>query len=186
MGQKPMPWTQLATYVRQLRGLLAGEVVDIDGGACRMLHSPGWGAARPMATPIWLAPGGPKGFAVASELADGIIVSGPVPEQDRGWDSCALLVFGTVVRPGEDHLSPRLIDAAGPCFATTFHGAWEYFPAALDNLPGGTVWREAMEAAGPERERHLAVHEGHLTYMTQRDREAVAAAGPAILRSGWT
>jgi 5,10-methylenetetrahydromethanopterin reductase len=186
MGQKPMKWSQLATYVRQLRGLLAGEVVDIDGAACRMLHASGWGAARPIATPIWVAPGGPKGFAVAHELADGVIVSGPVPEQDRGWDSCALLVFGTVVAAGEDHLSPRLIEAAGPCFATGFHGAWEYFPDALDNIPGGRVWREAMEAAGPERERHLAVHEGHLTSMTERDRSAVDAAGPAILHSGWT
>jgi 5,10-methylenetetrahydromethanopterin reductase len=91
-----------------------------------------------------------------------------------------------VVGPGEDHLSPRLIEAAGPCFATGFHGAWEYFPDALDTLPGGSVWREAMEAASPERERHLAVHEGHLTSMTERDRAAVAAAGPAILHSGWT
>jgi 5,10-methylenetetrahydromethanopterin reductase len=186
MGQKPMPWSQLATYVRQLRSLLAGEVVDIDGAACRMLHPPGWGPPRPIAAPIWVAPGGPKGFAVATELADGVIVSGPLPESQRGWEKCALLVFGTVVAPGEDHLSPRLIEAAGPCFATSFHGAWEYFPDALDNLPGGTVWRTAMEAASPAGERHLAVHEGHLTVMTARDRAAVAAAGPAILRSGWT
>jgi 5,10-methylenetetrahydromethanopterin reductase len=63
---------------------------------------------------------------------------------------------------------------------------WEYRPDALEMAPGGAVWRDAMLAARPERERHLAVHEGHVTVMTDRDREAVVAAGPAILRSGWT
>jgi 5,10-methylenetetrahydromethanopterin reductase len=186
MGQKPMKWSDLATYVRQLRGLLAGEVVEIDGAASQMLHSPGWGPARPIGTPIWVAPGGPKGFAVARELADGVIVSTVPSEENPGWPSCALLVFGTVVRSGEDHTSPRLIEAAGPCFATSFHGAWEYYPDALDGIAGGSTWRVAMEAARPPGERHLAVHEGHLTVMTERDRAAVAAAGPAILQSGWT
>ena len=128
MGQKPMPWTQLATYVRQLRGLLAGEVVDIDGAACRMLHSPGWGAARPIATPIWVAPGGPKGLPWPVSWPTGSSSLAPYPSRTVGGTPAALLVFGTVVRPGEDHLSPRLIEAAGPCFATSFHGAWEYFP----------------------------------------------------------
>ena len=101
LGQKPMPWSELARYVRQVRGLLAGEVVEIDGAACQMLHPAGWAPPRPIATPIWVAPGGPKGFAVARELADGVIVSGGLPEPYGEWDSRALLVFGTVIAPAK-------------------------------------------------------------------------------------
>ena len=97
-----------------------------------------------------------------------------------------MIVSGTVVRVGEDHTSVRLVEAAGPWFGTAFHAAWEFRPDALDLMPGGTLWRERMLAARPEPERHLAVHEGHVTVMTERDREAVLAAGAAILRSGWT
>ncbi|MDT3446052.1 MULTISPECIES: LLM class flavin-dependent oxidoreductase [unclassified Pseudofrankia] len=186
MGQKPMRWADLAAYTRQVRGLLAGEVVDVDGGACQMMHAPGYGAPRPVEVPIWVAPGGPKGFAVARDLADGVIVSEVPSEQDRGWNNCALLMFGTVIRPGEDHTSHRLIEAAGPCYATSFHYAWHYAPQALPGKPGGAEWLARLEAERPARERHLAAHQGHLCTVTERDRPLVDAAGPAILGSGWT
>lgn len=185
MGQRPMKWSDLATYIRQLRGLLAGEVVEVEGKACQMIHPPGFGPERPIRTPIWVAPSGPKGFAVADELGvDGVMLAG-LPQQPPGRDS-AMLAYGTVVRPGEDHTSERLLEAAGPWFGTSFHAAWEMFPDALDQLPGGPEWRDAMLAARPEAERHLAVHEGHVTVLPERDRRAVRAAGPAILQSGWT
>jgi 5,10-methylenetetrahydromethanopterin reductase len=186
MGQKPMKWADLAAYVRQVRSLLAGEVVEIEGAACQMLHAPGLAPPRPIPVPLWLAPGGPKGHAVARELADGIITSAPPDGIEPAWESCALLVFGTVVRPGEDHTSRRLIETAGPCYATSFHAMWEYRPDALPHLPGGSEWRERLDAARPAGERHLAAHEGHLTFVNERDRPAVEAAGPAILQSGWT
>jgi 5,10-methylenetetrahydromethanopterin reductase len=182
-----MRWADLATYVRQVRGLLAGDIVDIDGQPCQMIHPAGWAPDRPIDTPIWVAPSGPKGFETARELdIDGVMLTGIPSLEQRDWKASAVIVSGTVVRVGEDHTSERLIEAAGPWFGTGFHAAWEFFPDALDTMPGGAMWRERMLAARPERERHLAVHEGHVTVMTDRDREAVLAAGPAILRSGWT
>ena len=53
MGMKPMTWSSLATYVEQVRRLLAGEVVEIDGAAAQMIHTEGWGPPRPITTPIW-------------------------------------------------------------------------------------------------------------------------------------
>ena len=41
--------------------------------------------------------------------------------------------------------------------------------AAVDQLPGGKGWREALERF-PEDERHLYAHEGHLVTCTERDR----------------
>ena len=61
MGQNPMRWTDVGVYVRQLRGLLAGEVVEIEGAPCQMLHLQGWAPDRPLETPLWVAPSGPKG-----------------------------------------------------------------------------------------------------------------------------
>jgi hypothetical protein len=34
--------------------------------------------------------------------------------------------------------------------------------------------------------RHLDIHQGHLTTLTPRGRDLAAAAGPALLRLGWT
>lgn len=187
MGQKPMRWSDLEVYTRQVRALLDGEVVDVDGQPCEMLQPHGFGPARPIATPLWVAPNGPKGFAVARALGvDGILVTKVPAEHEPTWAHAAMIVAGTVLRPGEDHTSERVVEAMGPFFSTSYHGVWEYQPDALDRMPGGSVWRDLMLSTRPERERHLAVHEGHLAVMTARDRAAVSAAGPAILASGWT
>ena len=44
---------------------------------------------------------------------------------------------------------------------------------AVDGLPGGRDWREAVEAY-TETERHLAIHEGHLVMANPRDEPHVA------------
>lgn len=189
MGQKPMKWSDLARYVRQLRSLLAGETVEIDGAACQLMYSPTFGPDRPITTPIWVAPSGPKGFVVSEELAvPGVVVPAGLPtaEQLAPWTQAAALMFGTVVRPGEDHTSRRLIEAAAPTYATSFHSIFEFAPHALDGMPGGKEWREAIYAERPEDERHIVVHEGHLCYVTDRDQPLIDSAGPAILQSGWT
>ncbi|WP_081438867.1 LLM class flavin-dependent oxidoreductase [Pseudofrankia asymbiotica] len=187
LGRPAMKWADLARYVRQVRALLAGEVTEIDGAPAQMLHPPGWGPSRPLTTPLWAAPMGPRGFATARDLdVDGVIFPGIPDVPLTEWKSRALLAHGTILRPGEDHTSARLVEAVGPWFATSFHGAWELYPHVLDSLPGGLEWRAAMEASRPVAERHLAVHEGHVVTLTQADSAGIAAAGPAILGTGWT
>ncbi len=61
MGQRPNSWTFVAQYIRQLKALLAGEVVEVDGAATRMLQGPGQAPARPIRVPIVVGTGGPKG-----------------------------------------------------------------------------------------------------------------------------
>ena len=185
MGKRGVAWADLADYVRQVRGLLAGQVVDIEGEACQMIHSPGWGPSRPIHVPLGLAPIGPKGMAVSRELADAVILTAPAPEE-RHWDDVALLVNGTVVGVDETHSSGRVIDAAGPAYVTGFHAMWEWAPDVLAAMPGGPDWVRRLEAARPEAERHLAVHEGHLVAVTERDRPLLEVAGEALLGTGWT
>jgi 5,10-methylenetetrahydromethanopterin reductase len=186
MGRRPMRWADLAEYVRQVRALLSGEVVDIDGSACQMLHPAGYAPKRPIGTPLLVAPSGPKGYEVARALGAGVMLTGVPDATEHDWPFIAIIMSGTVVRPGEDHTSERLVQAVAPWFGTGYHAMWEYAPAALDTMPGGREWRDAMLAARPERERHLAVHEGHVTVLPERDLAAVRAAGALIMQHGWT
>jgi 5,10-methylenetetrahydromethanopterin reductase len=36
---------------------------------------------------------------------------------------------------------------------------------AVDAMPGGRQWREAVERLAPEGERHLRTYEGHVTHL---------------------
>ncbi len=183
MGQKAMGWKAMARFVQQLRGLLRGEVVEIDGAACQMLHVPGFAPKRPIEVPMLLAPMGPKGLATARELGTGVMLAG---EPVAGFPHCALMVSGSVLDPGEDHRTPRVREAAGPWFKAMYHATWEFAPAAVDQLPGGAEWRRRIESERPEGERHLAVHEGHVESIPERERFLLDVAGPLLTQSGWT
>ena len=187
MGRPPMRWADLATYLTQLRALLAGEVVEVDGVPCQMIHSPGFAPARPIDVPLLLAPMGPKGFAVTAELADGVVVAQlPAERLDERWPVRALFMTGTILDPGDDHTTARVRAALGPAFTTGYHGVWEWNPEAVDAMPGGREWRERIDGERPASERHLSVHEGHLVSVTERDRPTLDAAGPGLLDTGWT
>ena len=83
MGKRAMRWSDLARYVTQVRGLLQGDVVEVDGAACQLLYSPGFGPRPPIDVPLLAAPAGPKGFAVAHDVADGVVLVGLPPEDER-------------------------------------------------------------------------------------------------------
>ncbi len=183
MGQKAIGWKAMQRHLEQLRGLLRGEVVQIDGAACQMIHMPGFAPRRPIEVPLLVAPMGPKGLAVARALGLGVMLAGePVP----GFPHCALLTSGTVLDAGEDHTSPRVREAAGPWFKSIYHATWEFSPGAVDSLPGGAEWRRRIESERSEGERHLAVHEGHVEAIPERERFLLDAAGPLLTQSGWT
>jgi 5,10-methylenetetrahydromethanopterin reductase len=175
LGKRPLPWRQVADYVRCLKALLAGETVEWDGARIRMMQLSGYGAPRPVDVPILIGADGPKGLAVAAELGDGVF-SAAVPQPDAvdAADWRALLSFGTVLDEGEELTSPRVVDAAGPGAVVMYHAVYERGgAAAVDGLPGGREWREAVEAH-PKDERHLAIHEGHLVRANARDEPYVA------------
>ena len=183
LGQKAWKWVLLEEYVTQLRALLAGEVVDVDGGAAQMLHLPGFIPPRPIEVPILLAPLGPKGMEVTTRVADGAMVPAGMPVPAMDWS--AVFATGTVLDPDEDHTTPRVREAAGPWFTASYHAVWESAPEAVDGMPGGAEWRKVIEER-PERERHLLVHTGHVEGVPDHEQPLLDAAGPALLDSGWT
>jgi 5,10-methylenetetrahydromethanopterin reductase len=169
LGEPPMRWADVADYVRAVRSLLQGEDVTWDGAVIKMLER------VPVDVPLLIGADGPKGRAVASELGDGVFGSGGPPIGDGLPAWRGVLAFGTVLGDNEQLSDDRVMDAAGHALAVVYHGAYERGGAdAVDRLPGGTSWREAVETMSPER-RHLMVHEGHLSRITDRDRAAVQA-----------
>jgi 5,10-methylenetetrahydromethanopterin reductase len=182
MGKKAMTWARFSEYIRQLRGLLAGDIVEIDGAPAQMIHGSTFAPDRPIRTPILIAAMGPKGTAIARELGDGAVFAGGTPQP--GFDWCGLYTYGTVLDPGEDLSTPRVREAIGPIYTTGFHGRWEWDPASVDASPGGREWREALEADAPEGRRHLLAHRGHLVEVTERDRPLLDVAGDLIQHSG--
>ncbi|WP_330251337.1 LLM class flavin-dependent oxidoreductase [Nocardia sp. NBC_00565] len=187
MGQKPMRWAAVSAYLRQVASLLDGDVVDIDGAACQMLQLPGWAPDRPLRTPLWVAPSGPKGMAVAEDVdAAGLLLSQPPPQQLDGRRPAAMIVSGTVLGSDEDHTSDRVVEAAGPWYAAMWHAVYEAAPDFVTEMPGGGTWLEGLHAVRGEGQLHLGVHEGHVCALTDRDRAAIREAGAAILEYGWT
>ena len=163
-----------------------------------MVHLPGFAAARPVDVPILVGANGPKGLAVAAEVADGILTLPPLPdvmggasapareaEQQWPWHVMGALA-GTLLDDDEDVASDRVLNAAGHTVAFAYHGIYTVGGAdAIDAMPGGREWREAIEAYPPE-ERHVFIHEGHLCAMTDRDRAAVRQAAPMVRAVGFT
>jgi 5,10-methylenetetrahydromethanopterin reductase len=181
VGKRPMRWADVAAYVRALRGLLRGEEVEWEGAVITMMHPPGFAADRPVEVPILVGAEGPKGIEVAHDLGDGLFsVTGP--KEGFGW--CAVLQFGTVLEEGEGFDSQRVLECVGPAVGAFYHGLYEWSgPEGVASLPGGDEWRASVEAI-PERTRHLAIHEGHLVHLTDRDREHIT--GEMIAASSFT
>jgi 5,10-methylenetetrahydromethanopterin reductase len=157
MGKPPLTLAYMRRHIEQVRGLLRGEAVDIDGGLAQILASDGWLPDRPINVPLLLASQGPKGRQLASEIADGLIALGaPSP----GFDPCLVSINGTVLDDGEDMSSPRARAAVAPLMALAYHFKYTADPEGVRDLPSGEAWLASV-AKIPEPVRHLSVHRGH-------------------------
>ncbi|MEE6167584.1 MULTISPECIES: LLM class flavin-dependent oxidoreductase [unclassified Mycolicibacterium] len=170
LGMAPTTWVYLRDYVRTFRTLLAGKPTTWNGSTLQMMHPP---ELQGLNIPVLISALGPKGIAVAAELADGLFsVNGETSSaQDFAWST--LGIHGTVVTAGEASDSPRVRAAAGPGNALAYHAAYE-FGGDVTALPGGQAWLDHIEAVPHER-RHLAVHDQHLTGLNAADQAAWAA-----------
>jgi 5,10-methylenetetrahydromethanopterin reductase len=191
MGQRPLKWAFVRAYAVALRSLLQGETVEWEGAPIKMLHPHGFGAPRPVDIEILIAAAGPKGEAVAREVGDGVF-AGLAPV--AGFERAAYLTLGTVLREREDPGSDRVIAAAGHAATGGAHWSIEFggeggFGPVEDMTGDGARWRAAY-ADVPREELHLALHEGHMMYVNERDRPFVTGdlmvqLGLALDADGW-
>jgi 5,10-methylenetetrahydromethanopterin reductase len=180
LGMPPLAWKVVAEYGRALRALLRGEEPIADGVHLRMLHPEGFAPARPIATPILFAANGPRGLEVARAHGDGVLALADPP---AGFAWCVLARAGTLLEPGETLTSARVFDALAPAIALVYHATYESAGAAVDQLPGGKAWREAIERVPAER-RHLVLHEGHCVAVPERERALLDPSVGAMTFTG--
>jgi 5,10-methylenetetrahydromethanopterin reductase len=187
LNKPALSWATTRRYVEQVRALLQGEVVEIDGEQCQMIHHADWAPARPLATPFLLSAFGPKGLAQATEMAAAGTVEGvfAMAGVDVPIDWRIEMCAGTVMEDGERITDERVKEALGPWYVVRYHGVWQMFPDGLAGMPEGAAWLEQVNAERPEGQRHLVVHEGHVTNVMPRDRAALDAAGDALATTGW-
>jgi 5,10-methylenetetrahydromethanopterin reductase len=180
MGQKPLRWQDMPRMVDDIRRLLTGDTIEIEGAATRMLHWPGQAPSRPIEVPFVLGVNGPKGLKTAATMGCGVITSRPRPDAvyDTNRD-VILLGFGTILDQGETLSSPRVIDTAGPGVMVAYHAFLEQHDVRLDRFPNAKRFFELARAVDP-RQRHLVLHSGHLTELNAIDREVITGEAMSI------
>lgn len=189
MGQRPLTWAFMRKFLTQVKGLLAGERVEIDGAVTQMIHPPGFAPERPIAVPFLVAANGPKGIAVARELGDGLIYGGAPDNVPSGFEILEMGSGGIILKDDESPSSPRVLESARIAFALGYHLSSEGFsnpPLPLERLPYGADWRESLEQY-PIQLRHLVVHDRHTVGVNAHDAafidrhpDALAAFGEMV------
>ncbi len=183
MGQRPMRWADVRRYVRTVQALLHGEVVMWDGAEIGMLHPERCGAPRPIDVPLLIGADGPRGLAVAREVGAGLFSANAGFLAGCEDARRTLLMWGTVLEPGEEADSPHVVSALAAASAVLYHVRYERGGApAVDPLPGGRAWREHIEQT-PAQRRHLAVHAGHQIELSDSDRLLFPGAEPMIAKA---
>jgi 5,10-methylenetetrahydromethanopterin reductase len=177
---RPIKWSYMETYIQAFKGLLRGDTVEWEGARMRMLHLPGHAAPRPVEVPVLVGAQGPKGQAMAAELADGLFTVAVVPDFAKEFSWVPHLCYGTVLEDGEEPSSDRVRAAGGPGTVLALHGVWEY-NGPVAEMPGGAAWLERIERV-PEDERHLTVHERHLVGLNDADAAAWDGGAHALLK----
>lgn len=192
MGLPPVPLKRIRECVETCRRLLRGEEVFYRDGKyerwIRFLHPDRGYINLKDQIPIHLAATGPKALELTGELADGWLTVFCEPEVfrqnlaivRRGAAKAgrtltsfptAISTTACVLRPGENAMSPRVIQRCGPRAIVALHYLWEKtpvggaVPAALrplfERFRADYVDRMEM----PADRRYLGVHEGHLIYL---------------------
>ena len=178
LGKKPTRWTEVEDYVVGLRALLAGDELEWDGAVIGLRHGRLSGVTLPVPVEIRVAAHGPKGYAVAERAADGMVTNPTHHTANTGPASNSrslVQYYGTVLEPGEDYTSERVIDATGPYAAFQLHIGAQGMASDTDEAAAFRRHIDALDAA----RRHLEVHRGHLIEVTDAERPLMT---PRLLR----
>ena len=173
-------------YVEVVHGLLRGETVEasLEGrrNKVRFLNPEEELINLENPVPLHISALGPKGRAMAAEIADGWLtitgaVSSAVEQLENVSASCGeggrdpaslyktVVMLGCVLADGEAPDSPRARAQAGPLVTTVLHALTEgSIPEYMtDELRGlAEEYRALYETFEPADARYLRMHHGHL------------------------
>jgi 5,10-methylenetetrahydromethanopterin reductase len=175
MGQRPLAWSYMRRFLTEMKALLAGDAVEIDGGVTQMRHPPGFAPDRPITVPFLVAANGPKGVGVARDLADGLIYGGDPAKMPSGFDTLWVLAGAILLDEDQPTSSPEVQDTARIMFSLQYHLAYEGFsspPVLVQQLPYGDDWLDTLEALAADV-RHFAVHDRHTVGINNHDQHFI-------------
>jgi 5,10-methylenetetrahydromethanopterin reductase len=189
MGQRPMRIAEFADYLRVLRGLLDGEVVDYSFNGVKrpiklLMHETEYMNLRPR-IPLYVSGFGPRAMALAGEYGDGPLCAIPprgvavrealghvrqgaarAGRDLAGFANCALTNVA-LLEPGEAVDSDRVKAMVGPnVMASVYYFYDEVQERGIEPPPFlARIWKKycALVEATPAEHRHFRTHEFHYT-----------------------
>ena len=199
MGLAPVPLGKMKREIRVIQALLAGEITqhefEDETHAVQLLHRDQGFVNLSHHIPITLSAFGPKTLAFCGAECDAHLTWGTSPEallDARRQISTAAAAAGrnadsipskgifplAVLRPGETSASERVITSLAPFITNFLHVQVVWGVALLPSDPSlATVIKRYRDHAAklPTENRHLALHEGHLVYARDDEREFLNA-----------
>ena len=199
MGQKPMKIAAFAEYLRVMRGLLDGEVVDyaFDGRArpVKMLrHETRFMNLEPR-IPLYVSGFGPRAMALAGEYGDGLVFAIPprgvaVQEalghvrqgaartgRDLAGFRNATLTNVVLLEPGEAVDSDRIKRTVGPNVMASVYYFYDVVQERKIDPPAflQRIWKPycALVEQTQAEHRHFRTHEFHYTDLHPGEAELI-------------
>lgn len=206
MGFEPMKGADFREYLRVTRALLNGEEVDYTFGGetrpIRFLHEEQGYIDTAHKIPIIVGADGPMALKAAGAYGDGRI-SGLDPTTERMTAAlatmqegaaevsrdvsdvhAAALVSASVLEPGEDMGSDRVVDQVGATVVSVLHMWFELYEKwGADNFIPESCrqeWDAYLTLVRgwnmPSEKRHQRLHLGHATFLVPEERKLVTPA----------
>jgi len=197
MGLRPVPLKQMKRDIRLIRTLLAGEagVHDCEGEShlVQLLHRHHGFINLDHPIPITLSAFGPQTLEYCGAECDAHLTWNASPAmlqaarasidaaaRRAGRDPATIpskAIFPlAVLRPGESAGSARVLKSLGPFVTNLLHVMCEWDDKLLqaDSSIAGVVERYRRYVDGlPADRRHLILHEGHLVYTRDDERDFI-------------
>lgn len=207
MGQRPIRFAEYEDYIRVVAGLLRGQRVEFTyNGEPQLIEflMPELGfidIEHPI--PIHVSGFYSRTYQLAGKYGDGLVCSIP-PQRDfvaralmhvsGGADAVGRtlpenftftsLTAATIVEPGEDLTSDRVLREVGPFAISSVHYIYDKLKENGGEPPAHMrgFWKEycALVEQTPARVRHLRVHAGHCTYLLPEEAKFVT---PDLIRT---
>ena len=202
IGAPPMRIADYGEYLRVLRGLLRGDVVDYAYEGARrpvkmLIREKKYMSLEPR-IPLYVSAFGPRAMEVGGRYGDGLVIAIP-PRGLPPAEAVALASLGArrdgralpadfhvcaltnivLLDPGEKADSERIICAVGPnVMASVYYFYDTMHERGLEPPPFlRRIWKRyvaLVEQTAPEH-RHFRTHEGHYTYLHPGEAELVDA-----------
>lgn len=196
MGMPPITLKTMKEHIKVIRELLIGKEATYREGkierTIKFLNPTGGYINVTDEIPIHMASNGPKALEFTGQIGDGWVTIGLDPEhitsgikiiqqaaKNAGRKLSKIyttnLTSGCILRPGEDIMSPRVINQIGPFAILLLHTAWSpenmgpgpFAPTRFRKQAEEYFKNHIMEMKTPLEKRFQEMHKGHLTFLQE-------------------